>query len=77
MELPPDDHRADEARSGREVRNRTFTSLRQEVVLSDDGRYVIYYSLPAAGPADASPTRDEQQRPPDQRPWAPDREPDV
>jgi len=59
------------------VRNRTFATLRQEVVLRDDGRYLIYYSLPESRPADASRTADGHQRAPDQQPWSPDREPDV
>lgn len=63
--------------SGAEVRNRTFASLREEVVLRDDGRYLVYYSLPPSGPADASPAAADHPRPPDQQPWSPDREPDV
>ena len=60
------------------LRNRTFAKLRQEVVLRDDGRYVIYYRLPQSRPADASRAAGEHQRqPPDQQPWSPDREPDV
>jgi len=59
------------------VRNRTFATLRQEVVLRDDGRYLIYYSLPDSRPADATRTADGHKQPPDQQPWSPDREPDV
>lgn len=63
--------------SGEDVRNRTFANLRQEVVLRDDGRYLIYYSLPQSPPADASGPAGEHGQPPGQQPWSPDREPHV
>ncbi|HUG47990.1 MAG TPA: hypothetical protein VMP67_06215 [Candidatus Limnocylindria bacterium] len=53
-----------------------FAALEQELVLRDDGRYLIYFSLPGAE-SDDSPPDGAPGGPPAQQPKAPDREPDV
>ncbi len=67
-------------------RNRTFAALREEVVLRDDGRYVIYYSLTDLAPAAGTGGGREAHEPvahepvahePVMEPWSPDRQPDV
>lgn len=57
--------------------NTILATLRQEVVMRDDGRYVIYYSWPddarsAPTAAEGSARPAEQAAPPAQEPWSPE-----
>lgn len=59
------------------AQNATVANLQQEVVLREDGRYVIYYSWPDDEAESSAPSESGHQPspPPAQTPWAPDREP--
>lgn len=63
-----------------ELGNRVMRDLRAQLTVKDDGRYLIYYSLPAADSAEAADVTaggPPAHEPSDQQPWSPDRQPDV
>lgn len=61
-------------------RNWTFVDLRDETVVKDDGRYLIYYSWPddpgdqPAGSPDPEQPQSDESAPP-QQPWSPETAP--
>lgn len=57
------------------LRNTRMREMRAEVVIKEDGRYLIYYSWPTEPDHPPDRARAGRTHAPDQQPWSPETDP--